>query len=601
MVRQAVDQTDVLLAVIGSQWLTLTAENGGRRIDQPGDWVAEEIGTALRRATPVIPVLVDGARMPTHAELPPALADLANRQAMRIAHESFAADCTRVVESIEEMVKAAEPEKVNLWEDPDYPRARGAYLQGLWPAAIEGFERVLRRHPRQPRVVEQLEQARRNQRLLDLDASAEGAVRAGRWQEAVNALQAIAALQPSDDVGDRIAQAQSRLRVTELQNDVRALAKTGAWAAVLAADAELAGLDRDAGDLDGLATQARAKLLEAELTASYAQGVKQLDEHDWAGAETTFRALLDRHAGYRDAQELVTLAQRHGRPKEEHRPPPVKPATSPAAAAGSSPNPPRERGLSRGPSPLKPESSAGAEPPRIKIYNVEAMAGEVGPVATDVKYVEGSGSFQRALIVVGFAVAAMLLIIIVAGVNNMGRDKSGSGGSVVPPTYSASSPSTSPSSTTVAPNSLGVLHGRLPLESACTKVADTTEELKANQVVMAGCYADGMRFTYRVYKSPAALKKAMKNWRLGEDPQSDCTKKEGQTQYTTRATSDPGSRIRRAGLLTCYRSIQNRNNLAWSEESLNVLAFVHAETGNAPFKTLLAWWQKNGGPYRYQG
>ena len=115
VVRQAVDQTDVLLAVIGSQWLTLTAENGGRRIDQPGDWVAEEIGTALRRATPVIPVLVDGARMPTHAELPPALADLANRQAMRIAHESFAADCTRVVESIEEMVKAAEPENVNLW------------------------------------------------------------------------------------------------------------------------------------------------------------------------------------------------------------------------------------------------------------------------------------------------------------------------------------------------------------------------------------------------------------------------------------------------------------------------------------------------------
>jgi hypothetical protein len=40
-------------------WLTLTAENGGRRIDQPDDWVAEEIGIALRRGTPVIPVLLD--------------------------------------------------------------------------------------------------------------------------------------------------------------------------------------------------------------------------------------------------------------------------------------------------------------------------------------------------------------------------------------------------------------------------------------------------------------------------------------------------------------------------------------------------------------
>jgi hypothetical protein len=54
--REAVDRTDVLVAVIGSQWLSLTAD-GGRRIDQPGDWVAEEIGTALRRGTPVIPVL----------------------------------------------------------------------------------------------------------------------------------------------------------------------------------------------------------------------------------------------------------------------------------------------------------------------------------------------------------------------------------------------------------------------------------------------------------------------------------------------------------------------------------------------------------------
>lgn len=79
----------------------LTAESGGRRIDQPGDWVAEEIGIALRRGTAIIPVLVDGARMPNRDELPPALADLANRQAMRIAHESFAADSARLIQTIE--------------------------------------------------------------------------------------------------------------------------------------------------------------------------------------------------------------------------------------------------------------------------------------------------------------------------------------------------------------------------------------------------------------------------------------------------------------------------------------------------------------------
>ena len=336
-IREAVDQADVLLAVIGSQWLTLTAENGGRRIDQAGDWVAEEIGSALRRGTPVIPVLVDGARMPSSDELPPALADLPNRQAMRIAHESFAADSARLIQTIESMVSEAKPEDVNLWDDPDYPRARGAFLQGLWPQAIEGFERVLRRHARQPHVVEQLEQARRNQHLLDLDATAERATEAGRWQEVVDALEGIVALQPSDDIKDRLAQAQLRLRVNELQNDIRALAKAGAWAAVLAADTELAGLEPGAGDPDGLTTKARAELLQAELAASYAEGIQRLGEGNWAAAEAIFRALLDRQPSYRDVQALLVLAERKGRPEEKREPPPEPAATKPVTTDSAIP------------------------------------------------------------------------------------------------------------------------------------------------------------------------------------------------------------------------------------------------------------------------
>ena len=329
VIRKAVDEADVLLAVIGSEWLTLTAASGGRRIDQAGDWVAEEIGSALRRGTPVIPVLVDGARMPNSDELPPALADLPNRQAMRIAHESFAADSARLIQTIESMVSEAKPEDVNLWDDPDYPRARGAFLQGLWPQAIEGFERVLRRHARQPHVVEQLEQARRNQHLLDLDATAERAMEAGRWREVVDALEGIVALQPSDDIKDRLAQARLRLRVNELQNDIRALAKTGAWAAVLAADTELAGLEPGASDPDGLTTKARAELLQAELAASYAEGIQRLGEGNWAAAEAIFRALLDRQPSYRDVHELLALAGRKGRPEEKREPPPEPAATKP--------------------------------------------------------------------------------------------------------------------------------------------------------------------------------------------------------------------------------------------------------------------------------
>jgi hypothetical protein len=109
VVRKALEEADVLLPMIGQQWLTLTAENGGRRIDQPDDWVAEEIGTALLRGTPIIPVLFDGASMPGRDDLPPALVDLADRQALRIAHESFGADSERLIETIERVVSPVEP------------------------------------------------------------------------------------------------------------------------------------------------------------------------------------------------------------------------------------------------------------------------------------------------------------------------------------------------------------------------------------------------------------------------------------------------------------------------------------------------------------
>jgi hypothetical protein len=76
----------VLLAVIGKTWTTITGADGRRRLDDPEDLVRREIARALQRPdVEVIPVLVDGARMPTEAELPPDLAPLARRQACELS------------------------------------------------------------------------------------------------------------------------------------------------------------------------------------------------------------------------------------------------------------------------------------------------------------------------------------------------------------------------------------------------------------------------------------------------------------------------------------------------------------------------------------
>ena len=80
----AVASCDVLLALIGPDWLTITDENGQRRLDKPEDYVRVEIETALKRKIRVIPILVDPARMPHANQLPPTLAPLARRNAVEI-------------------------------------------------------------------------------------------------------------------------------------------------------------------------------------------------------------------------------------------------------------------------------------------------------------------------------------------------------------------------------------------------------------------------------------------------------------------------------------------------------------------------------------
>jgi hypothetical protein len=84
LINQAVASCDVLLALIGEHWLTVTDENRKRRLEDPKDWVRLEIEAALARKIRVIPILADKARMPRADELPASLVDLAYRHAQEL-------------------------------------------------------------------------------------------------------------------------------------------------------------------------------------------------------------------------------------------------------------------------------------------------------------------------------------------------------------------------------------------------------------------------------------------------------------------------------------------------------------------------------------
>lgn len=84
-IANAVGKCDVLLAIIGVQWLQAVDKQGNRRLDDPSDFVRIEIESALKRNIPVIPVLINEAEMPSADDLPPSLKDMAFRNAIELS------------------------------------------------------------------------------------------------------------------------------------------------------------------------------------------------------------------------------------------------------------------------------------------------------------------------------------------------------------------------------------------------------------------------------------------------------------------------------------------------------------------------------------
>ena len=83
-IENAVGKCDVLLAIIGDQWLRAVDRQGKRRLDDPSDFVRIEIESALKRSIPVIPVLVDKVEMPSADDLPPSIQSLVFRNATEL-------------------------------------------------------------------------------------------------------------------------------------------------------------------------------------------------------------------------------------------------------------------------------------------------------------------------------------------------------------------------------------------------------------------------------------------------------------------------------------------------------------------------------------
>ena len=85
-IGEALDRSGVALVVIGRRWLTSADDRGQRRLDTPDDVHRHEIASALaRKDVTVIPVVVDGASVPSAESLPSDIRTLSDQQAREIS------------------------------------------------------------------------------------------------------------------------------------------------------------------------------------------------------------------------------------------------------------------------------------------------------------------------------------------------------------------------------------------------------------------------------------------------------------------------------------------------------------------------------------
>jgi predicted ATPase len=127
-----VRESTLLLAVIGPRWLTAASGSGERLIDSSQDWVHRELAEAFAVGVRVIPVLTDGADMPTTEMLPLDIAALGGRQFVRLRRRQATDDLAGLVGKVADLAPALSP----------VPARESVRTAPAWAAATRRRRRV---------------------------------------------------------------------------------------------------------------------------------------------------------------------------------------------------------------------------------------------------------------------------------------------------------------------------------------------------------------------------------------------------------------------------------------------------------------------------
>ena len=190
VLHRSLKETAAVLVVIGRRWADITDAAGARRLDDPADFVRQEVEAALGRGVPVVPVLVQGAALPRAEELPATLAPLITRQAASLDHAEFHADAERLCDRLAPLVQ---PAHRGWW--PPSTRVAVAAVMVLLAAAVGGY--IWFSGQASERRREAAEQASRRERVAVLLQTAADQRERRQFGDAVKTLEAALQLDPA--------------------------------------------------------------------------------------------------------------------------------------------------------------------------------------------------------------------------------------------------------------------------------------------------------------------------------------------------------------------------------------------------------------------
>ena len=91
-IENQISSSDAVIVLIGPNWLSVSNDDGKRRIDDPNDWVVQEIVSAMELGIRIFPVLIEGTVLPRTDELPAKLAPILNYNAITISDRNWDSD-----------------------------------------------------------------------------------------------------------------------------------------------------------------------------------------------------------------------------------------------------------------------------------------------------------------------------------------------------------------------------------------------------------------------------------------------------------------------------------------------------------------------------